>query len=333
MAWIGSSPNQTTQRTDGLRTGTAVHADQKTASVKIRADFSDVELNDIVDMIDDCLKKDGGNLNADIPMNSNKFTGVDNAAARDQFAAAGQVQDSALISATTSGNDTITASLTPAITAYVTGGLYVLKAGGTNTGAGTLNLNTVGAKDIKKGKAGSLNLSAGDFAAGRMGLFAFDGTNMQMLNAPEFPSGTVMLFKQTAAPTGWTKDTSNNNNSAVRIVTGTPSTGGTVDFTTAFTSKTPSGTIGGTAITVNQMPLHGHAYRLNTNSGTVDSSGGMCIRVGNSFTVGAFTGSPSNTAGEQIGGTGGGATHDHSFTGDAIDFAVKYVDVIQATKD
>jgi len=34
------------------------------------------------------------------------------------------------------------------------------------------------------------------------------------------PSGTKQLFVQTSAPTGWTKDTSNNNDSAVRIVTG-----------------------------------------------------------------------------------------------------------------
>ena len=112
-------------------------------------------------------------------MNTHKFTGVENGSARTHFAAVGQVQDSAFNTATTASNDTITATLAPAITAYATGALYALKAGGTNTGAATLNLNAVGAKDIKKGKSGSLALGAGDFTAGRMGLFAYDGTNMQ----------------------------------------------------------------------------------------------------------------------------------------------------------
>ena len=58
-----------------------------------------------------------------------------------------------------------------------------------------------------------------------------------------FPSGTVMFFGQTTAPTGWTKDTTNFDNSALRVVTGTASSGGTVDFTTAFASRTPSGSV------------------------------------------------------------------------------------------
>jgi hypothetical protein len=33
------------------------------------------------------------------------------------------------------------------------------------------------------------------------------------------------------------------------------------------------------------------------------------------------------------GSTGGGATHTHSFTGNAINLAVSYVDVILATKN
>lgn len=335
MPWIGSSPNQTASRTDGTRTGSSVFADQKTANVKIRADFLDVHANDIVDMIDACVKLDGGNINAQIPLNGNSFDDVGDAAARDEYASAGQVQDSALISATTSSNDTITASLTPAITAYVTGGLYVLKAGGTNTGTATLNLNSVGAKSIKKGKAGSLNLSAGDFAAGRMGLFAYDGTNMQLLNAPEFPSGTVMLFNQTSAPTGWTKNTSSGNDSAIRLTTGDVGTGGSVAFETAFASHTPSGTVGNTTLTVNQIPLHGHPFRLMVGDQTdTDPTGGMSLNVNGTRTnFSAYTGTPSDTAGEQIGGTGGGQSHTHTFTGNAINLDVQFIDCIRATKD
>ena len=57
------------------------------------------------------------------------------------------------------------------------------------------------------------------------------------------PSGTSMLFMQAAAPTGWTKSVTHNNK-ALRIVSGTGGgSGGTVDFSTAFASKSVAGTI------------------------------------------------------------------------------------------
>lgn len=180
---IGSSPNKTFQRTDGTRTGAEVWQEAKTAAVKIRADAHDTHDEDIGDAISACLFKDGSNLNADIPMNSNKFTGVEDASARTHFAAAGQVADSSLTYAGTSaGTDTITATLSPAITAYVAGQRYHFKAGGTNTGAATINLNSVGAKDIKKGAAGSTALGAGDITSGGSYSLIYDGTNFILEN-------------------------------------------------------------------------------------------------------------------------------------------------------
>lgn len=135
-------------------------------------------------------------------------------------------------------------------------------------------------------------------------------------NNSAFASGTKMLFVQTSAPTGWTKDTVNNNNSALRVVTGSASAGGTVDFTTAFTSQAVSGTVGNTTLTQSQMPSHVH---LNNFGGGVPVGSGASVTVG---------GTALNT-----GSTGGGNAHNHSFTGTAINLAVKYVDVIIATKD
>lgn len=48
-----------------------------------------------------------------------------------------------------------------------------------------------------------------------------------------FASGTSMVFQQTAAPTGWTKQTTHDNK-AMRLVSGTPSSGGSVNFDTLF---------------------------------------------------------------------------------------------------
>ena len=54
-----------------------------------------------------------------------------------------------------------------------------------------------------------------------------------------FASGTVMLFVQTSAPTGWTKSTTHDNK-ALREISGTVGTGGSV----AFTAPSPQGGTG-----------------------------------------------------------------------------------------
>jgi hypothetical protein len=149
------------------------------------------------------------------------------------------------------------------------------------------------------------------------------GTAWASSSAPSsFPSGTITIFKQTAAPTGWTKDTTTNNDSALRCVTGTPATGGTVGFTTAFASQAVSGTIGTsgayTLATAN-IPAHTHTAQ------------------GASFNAGYAAGSVAvDRATQTSSSTGGGGSHSHSggsFTGTAINLAVKYVDVIVATKN
>ena len=61
------------------------------------------------------------------------------------------------------------------------------------------------------------------------------------------PAGTVMLFGQTNAPTGFTKLT-DQDNAALRVVSGSASTGGSQGFTTAFASQTPAGSVAITAV-------------------------------------------------------------------------------------
>ncbi len=181
--WIGSAPNMSTTRTDGVRTGSEIFQEQKAAPVNIRADLLDVHAQDLSVMINECLRKDGGNYSADADLNGQKFTDVGVGTARTHFAALSQVQDSTVVYAGTSaGTDTITATLSPAITAYLAGQRYHFKAGGTNTGAATVNFNSVGAKDIKKGAAGSTALVAGDITTGGVYSLIYDGTAFQIEN-------------------------------------------------------------------------------------------------------------------------------------------------------
>jgi hypothetical protein len=150
-----------------------------------------------------------------------------------------------------------------------------------------------------------------------------------------FASGTVMLFAQTAAPTGWTKNTTTGDNSALRVVTGTASTGGSQGFTTAFASQTPTGSVaissvsgsaGATTLTTPQIPSHSH-----TAPGRADYGG-----------AGFFTQISSGPVPQSVGAEGGGGSHTHpfsfssgsgTFSGNAINLAVQYIDVIRATKD
>lgn len=141
-------------------------------------------------------------------------------------------------------------------------------------------------------------------------------------DAAGFPSGTKMLFAQTAAPTGWTKDTTHNDK-ALRVVSGTAGSGGSVAFTTAFASQTPAGTVGSTTLAESQIPSH-------THGGVISAQGPS--RVGASYN-GTNNAKTTNISFASTGATGGSGSHNHSFTGTAINLAVSYVDVIIATKN
>lgn len=141
-----------------------------------------------------------------------------------------------------------------------------------------------------------------------------------------FPATTAMVFKQTAAPTGWTKVLTNND-SALRVVTGAAGTGGSVAFTTAFASKAVTGTnaaSGAYTLATADIPAHTHSWVYpNRTLGTPGGAGPSVSGYGNAT---------YNTSG----GTPGGGSHSHpaaAFTGTAINLAVTYVDVIVATKD
>lgn len=216
--------------------------------------------------------------------------------------------------------------------------------GSTSTTYANLQSNVTGTLPVSNGGTGATTLNSAAVVIGNgtsAPTFVAPGTSGNILTsngsawastapaAQGFDSGTVMIFAQTSAPTGWTKDTSNYNNSALRIVTGSVSTGGSVDFTTAFASQTPSGTVsvsgsaGNTTLSTPQIPSHSHP-----NGGTAGSASAQ----GN-YSISTFN--PSAT-----GAAGGGGAHNHpltisssTFSGNAINLAVKYVDVIRATKD
>ena len=196
------------------------------------------------------------------------------------------------------------------LTTGVTGTLPVANGG---TGATTLTANNV---LIGNGTGAVAFVAPGTTA----NVLTSDGTSW-VSSAPAaggttIPAGTVMLFAQTAAPTGFTKVTTHDNK-ALRVVSGTASSGGSVAFTTAFASQTPAGTVGSTTLTTAQIPAHTHPSSLFTND---------CGATLSPNTMG-------KAASILTGSTGGGGSHNHTFTGTAINLAVQYVDIILATKN
>jgi len=152
-------------------------------------------------------------------------------------------------------------------------------------------------------------------------------------------SDTKMLFQQSTAPTGWTKDTTHNDKT-LRVVTGTAGTGGTNAFSSAFTftpagsvSTSVSGTVANHTLTTSQIPAHSHSMGSNTRVQLGYDNGTAYAGRTDYNPHGAITYSTQNT--------GGGGAHNHgwsgsatsAFTGTEADLAPQYVDVIIATKD
>ena len=114
-----------------------------------------------------------------LPMGGYKHTGVANASARTDYAAYGQVQDSGSQYLTgVAGADTIAASVT-GLAAYATGQTFRFVSAGANTGAVTLNINTIGNKAVTK--TGTTALAAGDIPSGAVVEVVYDGTRFQLL--------------------------------------------------------------------------------------------------------------------------------------------------------
>lgn len=79
--------------------------------------------------------------------------------------------------------DAYACSLSPAPSAYVTGADYWVKANTANTGAATVNFNSLGAKTIKKVAGGvTTDLDDNDIRANQILHLVYDGTNMQLVS-------------------------------------------------------------------------------------------------------------------------------------------------------
>ena len=155
------------------------------------------------------------------------------------------------------------------------------------------------------------------------------------------PSGTRMLFQQTNAPTGWTKDTSLNNR-ALRLVSGSVGNGGGTSFADAFNANrsTSSGGVASHTLTTAQIPAHFHYVFRNQNGGQLQHQSNLSSNnyaawgtgAGNkyeTYNITAVNNAPNVGRSQEIGSSQG---HSHGFTNPSFNLNVLYTDVIIAVK-
>jgi len=128
--------------------------------------------------------------------------------------------------------------------------------------------------------------------------------------AQTFAAGTVVLFYQTNAPTGWTKLTTQNDK-ALRVVSGS---GGVAGGTNAFSTVFAQTVVGSHTDTTAEMPSHAHGTALQQNT-----CGGAGISYLNPGGAGAFL---------QTNAAGGGGAHNHTIT-----MSIQYIDIILCSKN
>jgi hypothetical protein len=157
--------------------------------------------SDIATALTGSISADGQTTpTGNLPMGTFAHTGVGNATVRTMYATGGQVQDNTFQYLTSvAGTNVITATAPFGMTAYATGQRFTFIAAGANTGATTLNLNSIGAKSITKN--GTTPLVASDIAINAVVQVVYDGTQFQLLNpasVSSFSAGSTGLTPSTA---------------------------------------------------------------------------------------------------------------------------------------
>lgn len=173
--------------------------------------------------------------------------------------------------------------------------------------------DSVDSAHIKDGSVDDVHITNVSASKLTGALPAISGSNLT--GVQPFPSGTVMVFYQASAPTGWTKSTTHNDK-ALRVVSGSGAgSGGTHGLSsppsTAHTHTQSAHT--------HSIGAHSHGHSLSAASHTLSSSQMPSHRH-------QFYGGGEGYSGhsdwhttwgrtKQTAYTGGGGSHSHSMSG------------------
>jgi len=172
-----------TLNSDGTYTLPYNWSDDKENGVDPDPSRFDAQESDLVTGIKESVNRNGYNeALANLPMGGFKHTGVGDATNLTDYSSASQIQSASIVyAATVAGTvDAITVTLAPAPTAYTTGAYLIFKPTGENTGAVTIDVNSLGVTNVKRVDGSALG--AGDIPSGSVILLVYDGTNFQIIN-------------------------------------------------------------------------------------------------------------------------------------------------------
>src|SRR5687768_1164934 len=149
----------------------------------ISSTWANTTLSDVATALTQSVARDGqAPFTANINAGGYVLGNLGNGTLRNHSVNVGQIQDSSLILLTSvAGTDTITASLAN-LTAYVNGQIFTLKPVNTNTGAVTININSIGAKNIY---SGGVALIAGNLQSGKVYQIIYDGTQFNLSSSQD----------------------------------------------------------------------------------------------------------------------------------------------------
>ena len=217
------------------------------------------------------------------------------------------------------------------------------------TGTAAVNLATIDPAefntlitDIGTEITGSLprNGSAAAAAAIPMGGFKITGLGTPAASTDAatkayvdalLPSGTVVVFAQAAAPTGWTQVTTSNDY-LLRLVNG--GTGGTANWQGGASAY--ASTNGGShVLTWNEMPSHNHSASdgghthsyTGGNPNNCANGGGYVVQNATANAGTGFTTGSGGNANITVGYAGANYGHQHTQA------ALTYIDVIFCSKN
>ncbi len=219
----------------------------------------------------------------------------------------------------------------PVISAYTTGQIFTFKAANTNTTASTLNVNTLGAKAIKK-TDGTAALIAGDIVAGQLVIVEYDGTNFQMLS----PVANLIAKKLQSATTvvDVSAATAPSTGQVLKATSSTAATWQTLPtpFTTA-TKGTASKNMADASTT--QNIAHGLGTTPAQFTIICTSPGGLALSLsGNSMSTGITVGQAATTASFAVSSDTGGAITNYQtgvVTADATNIIITWTKTASPT--
>ena len=268
MGWSGG----TYTRSDGVFTGTSIWQSNRDAGTKIVADRHDTHDQDLATGINQAINKDGSNaFTGAANLGSQKITALADGTAHTDGVNAGQIQDGGLIfQATDSGSaNTYAIALTPAVTAYVAGQVFHFKAANASSGASTLNVNALGAKNIKK--KNDQDIAAGDIEQNAIVSVIYDGTSFQMLSQLGTSAGSM---------SSWTLSGDSGSNQTINDGNTVDIAGGTGIDTVAGSTDTVTVAIDAT---VPQLATTNAFTGVNRNALTTDNDGSFDMNANNNF--------------------------------------------------